>query len=111
MTELLVTPIDLSAGGSYRERQRFMRLIRSLRKSQEDKDIDAILDVFDQVDDIVVKHLKTDDGSPIEDALDKLSAKQFDELLAAITFEDSVPPANASSSETPSPKAKKRRNG
>jgi hypothetical protein len=94
MTNLVVKPIDLSAEGSYRERRRFLRLIKQLQGLKE-ADIGAALEVLDEADSLLNSRLRTDDGTSVDDALDKLSAKQFDQLLSAIAFEDGVGEASA----------------
>lgn len=99
MTKIIVSPIELSAPGSYRVRSRFMRLVQKVRRITKE-DLDGTMDSMLELEDFVLSRLETDDGTPVAEALDKLSAKQFDELYSAIAFEDPVPPENASNSET-----------
>lgn len=87
MPDLVVNPIDLSKRGSYRERKAFLRLLKRFRDAQKQQDPDAALDIFDEADALIVKRLKTSDGSPVETLLDDISANQFDQLLSAIAFE------------------------
>lgn len=101
MTKLIVRPIVLSAPGSYRDRQTFMKAMRTLTELRESEDPMAVVNAYDQIEQLVIPRLKTDDGSPVEKALDKLSAQEFDALLSAVTFEggkETVPPKKASSS-------------
>ncbi len=98
MTALVVTPIRLDQEGSYRERKAFLRLLKKLRALQGATDPDAILTVMDEADALLVGRLKTDDGTPVEDALDKLSANQFDQLLSAVAFEGGMGEAKAAPS-------------
>jgi len=83
---LIVRPINLAEAGSYRERKQFIRLLKRLRDLEASKDAD-VFTVLEEVDSLIRARLKTDDGSPVEDALDQLSANQFDQLLSAIAFE------------------------
>ena len=93
-TTLIVKPIDLSAPGSYKVRKRFLRLLIRLQESQADRDPVATLKLMEEIDELLVARLRTEDGSPVEDALDELSANQFDQLLSSIAFENSVGEAN-----------------
>ncbi len=89
-TQLIVRPIVLSEPGSYRERRQFLRLLKRLRATSEAKDGDAVIAVLEEAEALVLSRLRTDDGSPVEDALDQISANQFDQLLSAIAFETGV---------------------
>ena len=100
MTTLIVRPIDLSASGSYRERKQFLRLLIRLQDSQNDRDPVGTLKLMEEIDALLVGRLRTDDGSPVEDALDDLSANQFDQLLSSIAFENSVGEASGVPSGT-----------
>jgi hypothetical protein len=95
MPTLIVRPIRLDEAGSYRERKRFIRLLKRLRDLSTTKDETAALEVFDEADALLVARLKTDDGSPVEALLDELSANQFDQLLSAVAFEGGVGEVNA----------------
>lgn len=98
MTTLIVTPINLGAPGSYRERKKFMRLLKRLRDMQAERDANAVLDILDEADTLVRGHLRTDDGTLVEDALDRLSANDFDQLLSALAFEGGVGEASGAPS-------------
>lgn len=95
MTKLIVTPIDPSAPGSYRQRSALLRLIARLQTADKEQDGAAALTLMAEVEEMVLKHLETDDGSPLEPLLDDLSADQFDLLLGGILGAPNVP--NASS--------------
>jgi hypothetical protein len=88
LTKLIVSPIDLAAPGSYRERKRFLRLLKRLRANEPDAE--GVLGALEEVDALISSRLRTDDGTSVEDALDLLSAQQFDALLSAIAFEVGV---------------------
>ena len=98
MTQLIVTPIDMTAPGSYRQRKQFLQVARRLTNLKSG-DSTQTLDAMMEMEALILAHLRTDDGTPVEDVLDELSAKQFDDLLSAITFSegDSVPPENPAS--------------
>lgn len=98
MTTLIVTPIKLSDPGSYRDRKRFLRLLKRLRQLSTTNDADTAVQVLDEADELICRHLRTDDGSPVEDALDQLSANQFDQLLSALAFEGGVGEASTAPS-------------
>lgn len=90
MTTLVVSPIRTAEPGSYRERRQFVRLLRRLKGIGQSSDPDEVLAIFDEVEAVLLPRLKTDDGTPVEDVLDKLSANEFDALLAAIALESGV---------------------
>jgi hypothetical protein len=95
---LIVRPIVLSEPGSYRERRKFLRLVQRLTALKEQQDVKAILSLLDEADELLLPRLRTEDGSSVEDALDKLSANDFDGLLNAIAFENAVGEANGAPS-------------
>jgi hypothetical protein len=84
MTKLTVTPIDMAAKGSYRERQRVWKLYSAIQDAQKTIDIGALAAAFDDLETLVARHAVTDDGTPISDALDDLSAEEFDALMGAL---------------------------
>ncbi|NIV36806.1 MAG: hypothetical protein GWN58_47435 [Anaerolineae bacterium] len=94
MTQLIVTPIDMSAPGSFRQRSRLMRAIAMMR---DNKDGAAVAAAYIAVEDLVLERLETDDGTPVEDVLDRLSADDFDELLQTMAGENAVPTESAGS--------------
>lgn len=101
--KLIVKPIDPTQPGSYRERKQFLEVARRLDAVKDGKDIRDTLAAYDALEALMLPRLVTDDGSPIEDALDQLSANQFDELIADLSFgADAVPPVSASDSSSPS---------
>ncbi len=108
MTKLIVTPIDPAAPGSWRKRNEFYRLARRFKAAQTDGDNTEVAVAMADFNDYLISRLKTDDGTPIDELLDRLSANEFDELMGALATEaDAVPPTSASSSSSP-PKATRR---
>jgi hypothetical protein len=106
MTKLIVTPIDLSAPGSFKARRDFMNLARQLeelKKSEQEGKWQAILATYDSLESFLLPRLRTDDDVSVEDVLSQISADEFDELIGKVSFGDeAVPPESASSSPSPS---------
>lgn len=104
MTKLIVTPIDPTAPGSYRQRKNLLGIARKLDSVRDGgADWRDVVAVYDAIEALIIPRLCTDDGTPVEDALDLLSAEQFDELLGKVSVgADVVPPASASDSSSPS---------
>jgi len=98
VTKIIVTPIDMSAPGSYRERKTVMRAWRAFVDAQNDADPIALLDAQDALETVTLAHAETEDGSPLEEALDDISAEAFDALcLAIIAGKETVPNASSTS--------------
>ena len=79
MTELRVRPIDMEAPGSFKSRLRVLRALAAIRKEEVDWVEGQLM-----LDEILMDRLETDDGSDLDDALDKLSANDANELLAGL---------------------------
>ena len=102
MTKLIVRPLDPNAPGSYRERKALMALAKRFRAilamSEDDPErASALVEVFDAQEQFLLPRLSTDDGTPVDEVLDRLSAVEFDQLLSAAGGTEAVPPENASS--------------
>lgn len=124
--KLIVTPIDMAAAGSYRERRRLFRAYadvghakQRMDKAQEDAErrkkekadgkapmvnendesaTEAMLAFFeanDRLDAVLLPHLETDDGTSVDEALELISAEDYDALFAALTAEPTVPNAKS----------------
>ncbi|RJQ04816.1 MAG: hypothetical protein C4551_10075 [Bacillota bacterium] len=100
-TKLFIRPIDPDEEGSWRERKRYRQIHARMMAAQRSNDPVEILRALDEAEDFVVPRLATDDGTPVEEALAKLSANQFDALFRAAGA-STVPPASASDSSSPS---------
>ena len=94
MTTLIITPIDMSKPGSFRQRSKLMRAVALTRDST---DVAAVAAAYMGIEDLVMERLETDDGTPVADVLDQLSAKQFDELMTGMLGENAVPTPSAGS--------------
>jgi len=84
MTKLIVTPIDMSARGSFRERQRVWKLYLTGQRAQKAGDLEALAAAFEDIEVLITKHATTDDGSTVAEALELASAEEFDLLLNAL---------------------------
>ena len=122
MTKLIVTPLDMAAPGSYKARrllQRLTAIYRTLRDMGDADDEDSRQrrgDLMGQAwalqDDLLLPRLRTDDGTPVEDALDTLSAADFDSMLSRLAAaSDGVPPTSASNLSSPSEESESLPNG
>lgn len=111
MTKLIVTPIDPTQPGSYKARKQYMETFRKLRRLRSDgNNVDEVIEAYDAVESLLLPRLRTDNGVSVEDALNQLSADEFDQLLEGVTF-GSVPPVSANSSSSRSKARGKARRG
>lgn len=97
MTKIIVTPIDMSAPGSYRARKELLRAYAALQDAQKDTDINKMMVAFDALEALVCEHAETDDGSTIAQALEEASAEDFDTLVGALLTGETVPNASSAS--------------
>ncbi len=97
MTRIIVTPIDMSAPGSYRARKDLLKTYAALQDAQASSDIRKLAEAFDAIEALILKHAETDDGTPMGEALENASAVDFDSLLGAIISGETVPNANSTS--------------
>jgi len=86
MTKLIVTPIDPAAPGSWRKRSQLLRAAQKMASEDGAEQVEGYL----LLEDAAMDRLKTDDGTPVADVLDQLSADDFDELVEAL-LESPVP--------------------
>ena len=93
MTTLIVEPLDMEAKGSYRKRKLIFQAMAEMRNGNDPIQQAALLL---QVEEMAVGQMHTDDGTPVEEALDELSARQFDALLEGLLGEP-VPRPSAGS--------------
>ena len=92
MTTLIVRPIDMSAPGSFRQRSKLMQAIAMMK---DNKDGSTVASAYMLIENLILSRIETEDGSPVEDALDQLSANEFDGLLQSIAGESAVPTESA----------------
>jgi hypothetical protein len=97
MTRIVVTPIDMSAPGSYLARKQAIKTYSQFQSAMAGTDVTAIEAAWDAIEALVVAHAKTEDGSPLMDALGIASAEEFDALIfAVIGKQETVPNPTAS---------------
>lgn len=90
MPTIIVRPINLAEPGSYGERRKYLRLLRRLGNLKGEQSPEQVFELFDEIEELVLPRLRTDDGSPVEPVLDRLSANDFDRLLSAIAMESGL---------------------
>ena len=95
MTKLLVKPIDPAAKGSWRQRSKLLRAATKMASEDGAEQVQGYL----ELEDAAFDRLETDNGTPVSEALDQLSADQFDELVEAL-LETPVPTKSAEPSDT-----------
>ena len=91
MTKLIVTPIDMAARGSYAERKRLLRAIAKVQEAQKNERVADLADGLDALEALMTARLETDDGTPIGEALEQLSANEFDKLVGALVTRETIP--------------------
>lgn len=91
MTKLIVTPIDMAAPGSYAERKKLLRAAAQIQQAQKSNSIADMVDALDALEALIKPHLQTDDGSPVAEALEQLSANEFDNLIGALVGGETIP--------------------
>lgn len=88
MTKILIQPISPDTPGSYRLSINLMRVAARAQANPEDPD--AVVEMFDTVERYLRKFATTDDGTPVEEAIELLSMNDMmeivDGLLAESTF-------------------------
>ena len=87
MTRLIVDPIDPNAKGSWRLHRRLLGASKTITESQKAGDGTGAVAALESIYDLVVSRLSTEDGSPVDDALDDISVNDFQTLITAISGE------------------------
>jgi hypothetical protein len=98
MTKLIVTPINMNARGSFRERQKLLRAFAALQDAPKSTNVGAMVSAYDEFEALIAAHAETDDGKTVAEALELASATEFDQLLGALLAKaETVPnPSGAS---------------
>jgi hypothetical protein len=86
MTKLIVTPIDMTAKGSWAKRRKLLHALRDLSSGE----LSRIVDAMDAVEDLVGANLETDDGTTVAEALEMCSAADYDALIAGLLGGETV---------------------
>lgn len=91
MTKLIVTPIDMTAPGSFALRKRVFRALVALEEGRESGSVVQMMRAMDSVEEVLREHLETENGVTIDDALEMCSAADFDALIAGLFVQETVP--------------------
>jgi hypothetical protein len=95
MTKLIVTPIDMSAKGSWALRKRLFGAFTAMKDAEAGQNGIEIMAAYTTIEDMILDRLETDDGMPVADALDEISAEQFDQLIGGLLGTPTIPPAKS----------------
>jgi hypothetical protein len=97
MTKLILAPFDPAAPGSHSERMRMLDLASAYEDAQGSGNGASMARVAKRINDIVLKRMRTDDGTPVEAAMEQLSANDYDLLVQGmwnVADADTVPLAS-----------------
>jgi hypothetical protein len=98
MTKLIVTPIDMAAPGSYRERQKVLRAYAAIQATEKTADVAGAVSALDTLEALITAHAETDDGSTVSEALETASAADFDRLIVALLGKQETVPNSSGAS-------------
>lgn len=84
MTRLIVRPFDPTARGSAAERKKYLQLARRIVKAQKEQDHDELFAAQDDLNTLIDSYLSTDDGTPVAEVREQLSAEEEDGLAQLI---------------------------
>lgn len=90
--KLILAPFDPAAPGSHAQRMRMMELVEQYEEAQATGK--GMARIARKINELVLPRLHTDDDSPVADALERVSANEYDVLvggLFATAGEDAVP--------------------
>ena len=97
MATLIIKPFDPKVSGSFKQRSALFEAFSQMglaKKSNSVSDYASAQLAFQRA---VIVRLSTDDGTPVEDVLQQLSADEFDDLANKALWEakePAVPPEN-----------------
>ena len=91
MTKLIVTPIDMAAPGSFKLRKRLFGAFTAMKEAESSTNGIAVMAAYTTIEDMILDRLETDDGTPVADALDEISAEQFDTMIGGLLGTPTVP--------------------
>lgn len=98
MTKLIVTPINMGAPGSFKQRKRLLRAMAAVEQARQDEGVTQLVTALEAIEALVCDHLETDDGTPVADALEMCSADDFDALLGGLLSDTETVPNPKSAS-------------
>lgn len=91
MTKLIVTPIDMSAQGSFKLRRKLFGAFTAMKDAEAGQNGIAVMAAYASIEAMILDRLETDDGTSVADALEMVSAEQFDQLIGGLLGEPTVP--------------------
>ena len=101
MTNLILAAFDPAAPGSHAHRMRMFDLVDEYGTAQIANDVYALARIARKINLVVLPRLRTDDGTPVEAALEEISADEYDLLVKGLFAQgakDSVPLASTPNS-------------
>ena len=101
MTKLILAPFDPAAPGSFRQRNELLEQLAALVEAQQEDNLPAAVRAQQHIKTALMPRLRTDDGTPVADALAEISANDYDALtqgLFAVAGADTVPLASTPTS-------------
>ena len=95
MTTLIITPIDMRAPGSFSKRKRILRAYADMQEGMTKGDVVALVSAYERIEEMVTANLKTDDGTPVSEALEAASAEQYDLFMRGLLGTETIPPVTS----------------
>lgn len=94
-TVLIVDPVKLEDEGSYGIVRKLTAAQVDIEEAKEKEDFLAMSQTMQGLDSLLQAHVHTENGTELNEALDKLSVAQFYELLGSILGGETVPTESA----------------
>jgi hypothetical protein len=101
MTKLILAPFDPSAPGSHAQRMRMLELVDAYEGARTEGSGLSVARLSLRINELILPRLRTDDGTPVAEALAQISADDYDLLVQgmfAATGADTVPLASTATS-------------
>lgn len=88
----------MSAPGSHKRRKEVFKALSAYTQIQKTPDVSLLVESWERLEAILPEFLSTDDGSDPMEALDEVSADQFDQLcIGLLGVMPTVPEAKSAS--------------
>jgi hypothetical protein len=101
MTKLIIEPFDMHEPGSHKKIRTLRKAYLAILEHMEASTGRERLKAYDDLEDLILAQsarFKTDDGTPVEEALDGLSIDQFTDLFAGLlAVRETIPPVSSGS--------------
>lgn len=91
MATLIVQPFDPKAKGSFRQRMALLQAFERMGAAKKSNLTTDYAAAQAELFRATISRLSTDDGTPVDDLLDELSADDFDTLMDATLMEARAP--------------------